>query len=444
MQALKWTIAIMILTLSAVLPAAQANGVSVSHYESLQRLSIRSAGISNHSIAQQLQRATRVDLSFDAMGRTFDLRLEPNGSLLSVESRNALPNGIGIFRGQLANNPDSWARIVVFDDMPRGVIWDGSEMYAVEAPGDSVLKSSGPIIYRLADTLIEPGSMSCASQEFAGSGAAVLANLSGELAAVVAQAPGAVSEITMAAIGDSLFTNDMGGDADAVAAIIARLSIVDGYFSEQVGVQIDVQHFETFSDPADDPFATPADPGTGETNSGDLLAELGGYRESTPPQNSRGLTHLYTGRDLDGSTVGIAYRDELCHSRFAAGLSEGGNHRGSTFDALIAAHEIGHNFGATHDGDPLGTCPDVVGNFIMSPSVNNETQFSACSIAIMEARATAAACAAVLPTVDMQIALNALSTTVLLGADTVLTYDVTNRGGSPATSVTADTLCRLT
>jgi len=435
MKAFRWAIAITIITVSSALSAAEANGVSVSHYEALERLSIRSASISNSPATQKLQRAAPVDLSFDAYGRTFDLQLEPNNSLLSVASRNALPEGISIFRGQLANNPDSWARIVVFDGIPRGVIWDGTEMFAIEAPNDNVVNSSTSVIYRLADTLIEPGSMSCASEGFVTSGAEVLANLSGELAAVVAQAPGAVSELTMAAIGDSSFTNDHGGDVDAAAAMLTRLNIVDGYFSAQVSVQIDVQHFETYSDPAADPFTTPEDPATGETDPSILLGELAGYRQLTAEQNSRGLTHLYTGRDLEGSTVGIAYRDELCQSRFGAGLSEG--KRGSTFDALIAAHEIGHNFGATHDGDPIGSCPDVVGNFIMSPSVNNETQFSDCSIAVMEARATAALCVDLLPTVDMKIELNAPSTTVLLGADTVLSYDVTNRGGSPATNVTA-------
>ena len=46
---------------------------------------------------------------------------------------------VEVYRGQLANNPQSWARIVVFNGMPRGMIWDGVEMYAIEAPGDSAL-----------------------------------------------------------------------------------------------------------------------------------------------------------------------------------------------------------------------------------------------------------------------------------------------------------------
>ena len=45
----------------------------------------------------------------------------------------------------------------------------------------------------------------------------------------------------MTVLGDSQFTNFHGGEAAAIAAMPARFNNVDGYFSEQVGVQLDVQ-----------------------------------------------------------------------------------------------------------------------------------------------------------------------------------------------------------
>ena len=271
--------------------------------------------------------------------------------------------------------------------------------------------------------------MSCGVGSSVSSGAVAYEKLMAEVATAKAQGPGAVTEITMGAIGDSDFTNNMGGDGPAAAAIIARLNNVDGYFSGQVGVQIRVPTIETFSDPAADPFGPTLDPSV-------LLDEVGTYRQNTPAQNANGLTHLYTGRDLTGTTVGIAYLGALCSPFFGSGLSEGNG--SATFDSLVSAHEIGHNFGADHDGEIGSTCEVETGQFIMSASINGENQYSACSIAIMEAEAAAAACVAPLDTVDMSVVLNGQSGTVLLGANTALTYDISNNGIDPATGVTVD------
>jgi hypothetical protein len=126
----------------------------------------------------------------------------------------------------------------------------------------------------------------------------------------------------------------------------------------------------------------------------------------------------------------------LCDNFAGAGLSEG--NRGPLLDSLIAAHEIGHNFNADHDGVVGSSCESEPQTFIMAQSVNSNPQFSACSIAVMEARAATASCVTALPVVDMSIALNNQSSTVLLGANTVLDYDVRNNGISAATNVAAD------
>ena len=422
MRAFRWTVACLIFSISSVSFGAQPDGIVLSHYEPLQRLSIQSSG---SEYSQNLQAAGPGTLSFDALGRTFDIQLEPNTSLLSAESRAALPDGVTPYRGQLAGKPGSWTRIVIADGMPRGLIWDGEQLFAIEAPGDSLVNSASPVIYRLADAIIAPGTMSCGTAAFSSNGSAMYKALLTELNMAMAQGPGAVSEINIGAIGDFEFTSAQGANADA--AILTRLNNVDGIYSQQLGIQINVPVVETFA-AAGDPFTDVTDPG-------DFLLEVAGYRRDTAAQNSQGLTHLYTARNLDGSTVGIAFTSALCSKNFGAGLTQGTG--GAAFDSLVTAHEMGHNFGAPHDGVPGSACEAEPSTFLMATTLNGNDQFSACSIVEMQddiaaASTGPAACITQLPGVDIRIALNGQPPTVLLGNSAPVTFDVINNGTDPS------------
>ena len=403
--------------------AAEDPGFVVTHHEALQRLSLNGAA---PTAKQKVRQAAPFNLSFDALGQTFSLDLEPNDRVLSPESRAALSNEVSLHRGRLNGKAGSWVRIVMSDGTPQGLIWDGGEMYALEAPGDNAVRSDYPIIYRLADTYVTPGTMTCGSSLAGGSASAMYAKLVGELAMAQASGPGATSEIHLSAIGDFEFSELHGPIADV--AIATRLNNVDGIFSEQLGVQISVETVEVHSD-ADDPF-------TGTLVAGDLLDELGLYRRDSPVHSSQGLTHLYTGRNLNGNTVGIAYQNALCSMRFGAGLTEG--RHTPLLDSLIAAHEIGHNFGAPHDAEAGSVCEAEPETFLMAPSVNGSDQFSQCSIAQMQPRIENAACITPLPTVDMSISSTDDGSSVLLGNDATVTFNVSNVGTVEATNVTAD------
>lgn len=422
MSAVRWICACALLVLSSSLFASTVEGITVSHFEPLQRMSL----YRGDAVAQQkLAVGGPVSLRFDAMGRSFDLELEPNGGLLQTAARSSIPADVGVYRGQVAGVPGSWTRIVIANGEPRGLIWDGNEMLAVEAPGDSVVAAAGPVIYRLADVTVEAGQMSCGSTSFASNGSAVYKSIVRELSARVG--PGAVDEIKLGAIGDFEFTNGQG--SNAAAAIATRLNNVDGIYSQQLAIQITTEAVETFSN-SSDPF-------TDETNSSLLLDEVSAYRVITPLQNQQGLTHLFTGKDLDGTTAGIAFVGALCSTRFGAGLAEAT--RGSTLDSLISAHEIGHNFGADHDGDPAESCPNEPPTFIMAASVGpSNNTFSPCSIGVMQAEAAAASCVTPLPVVDMSVGSSGQPGSVLLGNAANITFDLNNNGTMAATGVAAN------
>ncbi len=408
MQTIKFLAIAIVIALAPTLAAAD---VVVSHFEPLQQALISKTDQNGQSFSAKSSTPTSVSIRFDALGKSFDLQLVPNDRITSGLQ-------VEVYRGQLANNPQSWARIVLFDGMPRGMIWDGVEMYAVESPDDSTLPIDVPVIYRMADAFIVAGTMSCGSDFLSGSAADIVKDIVTATKVAVARAPGAVSEITMSAIGDFEFTQARGSDLAAEAAIATRLNNVDGFFSDQVGVQINVEYIEPINDP-NIPFDDTLVAGT-------LLGQVSEHRLQTAAHNSRGLTHLYTGKNLETTTVGIAWRGTLCESYFGAGLSEGNG--GATTDSLIAAHEIGHNFGAEHDGESETSCEAETGAFIMSPSINGSQQFSACSIAVMQAQAAAAVCTAALPAVDLSVRPVGQLSNVLLGAATDFEYEVSSNG----------------
>lgn len=408
--------------------ARAESGLVVTHHELLETFEV-GPGRAAAALGQEMGPATTT-LSFDALGRRYDLELETNTRLLPAAARQSLRPGVAVYRGKVTGLDGSWARIVIADGVPRGVIWNGSEMLAIEAPGDSAVAASSPVIYRLKDTYIAPGTMSCGTDTSGRSGATAYNKLVGELETAMAQSAAAADlQLDLGMVGDfELFQRFNNDAAQTEAAILTRINTVDGIYSEQLNVQLRVEQLDVFT-MANDPF-------TDELDAGRLLDEVGAYRQNTPAQLSQGLTHLYTGKNLDTSTVGIAFLDALCRGRFGVGLSEG---RGGAMTAsLIAAHEIGHNFGAEHDAETDSVCEDAPVGFLMEASVNGNDQFSQCSIDTITPNIAAASCITAPPTVDMRIGLDGSQGPVLLGADASLTFTASNSGTDSATGVEID------
>ncbi|MDX1480367.1 MAG: M12 family metallo-peptidase [Woeseiaceae bacterium] len=406
-------------------PVAGAERVSVVHSEPLRGMTLQTAAA---AIDDADRLAGTTTIRFDALGRRFELDLQSNSALLTPAARAALGERTGVYRGRLRGVDDSWVRIVMHDGVPSGMLFDGDQMLAIESGVDPA--DPGARIFRLADVVIEPGTMSCGAGSGAASGAELFAGVVAEMRTALQRGPGAVEEIEIGAISDEEFT---AAKTNPEQAILTRLNNVDGIYSSELGIQITVPLVEVF-DAQDDPF-------TDTTDSGDLVDELRSYRSSNAAQSSLGLTHLFTGRDLDGTTVGIAFVGALCRPSFGAGLTQATST--ITTDSLVAAHEIGHNFGANHDGDaapegedPQDYCPDEPDDqFIMAPRVSQSPQFSECSKQVMLRYAAAASCITPLPATDPTITSFGEPETALLGNIISLNFDVDNRGSIDAENV---------
>ncbi len=79
-----------------------------------------------------------------------------------------------------------------------------------------------------------------------------------------------------------------------------------------------------------------------------LLSE---FRNTTATQNNQtDMKHLFTAKNLDGQTIGLAYVGVVCaYPEWSYGLTQ----QYYTYTPYIFAHEIGHNFGAQHSSSGL-------------------------------------------------------------------------------------------
>jgi hypothetical protein len=382
------------LLLSGIATAAPPSGLRILQHQALRMLPGAREGRS---------------LQFDAYGRRFELQLERNERLRFVDARR-MP-GVEPMRGSVVGAPGSWVRLTRTPAGMFGLLFDGRDLYAIEpaaaaaghAVGPMEASGSAPVIYRLADTLMPPGEASCAVVTLddlparrATTGQQAFDNVAGELQALAATLP--TRQIEVAIVGDFEFSGlTFANGLTPEAAIAARMNIVDGIYSSQVGVKIIVADVTVFRT-TNDPFTATTVPGT-------LLNELANWRQVTPAQASRGLTHLLTGRELDGTTVGIAFLGSVCSTRAAAGLTQGT--LSTTNSALVIAHEMGHNFGAEHDGEAGKACEATPQTFLMAPRLNGSDRFSACSLGTIGPVVNAARCVVALSVPDADLDLPA-------------------------------------
>lgn len=91
------------------------------------------------------------------------------------------------------------------------------------------------------------------------------------------------------------------------------------------------------------------------TDSGTLLTRFGARWNSLHGSITRDVAHLFTGKNLNGGTIGVAFLGTVCNTLGAYGLSESRFSNNFTSRVGLTCHELGHNFSAPHC-DGRGTC----------------------------------------------------------------------------------------
>jgi hypothetical protein len=102
------------------------------------------------------------------------------------------------------------------------------------------------------------------------------------------------------------------------------------------------------------------------TDPGVLLTNQFQANWNSSPQSfiRRDLAHLFTGKNIDGSVIGIAYLGVVCNTGSAYGLVQSRFTGSMTSRIALSAHEIGHNWNAPHCNDPpcspFPSCCDIM------------------------------------------------------------------------------------
>ncbi len=123
------------------------------------------------------------------------------------------------------------------------------------------------------------------------------------------------------------------------------------------------------------------DPWTSSTAAGTLLND---FRSWGPSGFAavHDVGSLWTDRDFNGGTVGIAYLGVICTGSRYNCLQNFTNN--PVTKRMMVAHELGHNFNASHDASGSNT--------IMAPAVNSATTWSAASINSIDAHVASRWC----------------------------------------------------
>jgi hypothetical protein len=402
--------------------AAPTNGFRVLHHQSVQVQSQKGVGSSER-------------MTFDAYGRRFELTVAPNERIrrgITASSTQAVP-----LQGTVDGIPNSWVRVTRSASGLRGMLFDGQQMYAIEPAAEVAAVAVQPlsasegdtVVYRLSDALMPVETMKCeiatpdSTPESPRTAADAMHSLASEIDTFETAEATAIKQVRVGVVGDFEFTNQFAGNTTPEDAIVARMNIVDGIFTTQLGVKVSLATPTL--------FRTASDPFTKSVPS-ELLTEVRNFRNGSQAQKQLGITHLMTGRNLDTTTVGIAYIGGLCDAQFGASLSQSVSN--TTQAALIAAHEIGHNFGAPHDGES-GACSATDSSFLMAPQLNGNDQFSACSIQQIQPRVNNSSCLTMYVPPDASIAVANPTLTATVGTALVASFTVRATGDDASDNV---------
>jgi hypothetical protein len=271
--------------------------------------------------------------------------------------RNVEPGKARTLRGTVVEIDGSAVAASMVDGGLRArIILPDGTIYWIEPIGSRVA-SAGPgdhAVYREEDVIPDGGTCMAlhppigltANETEAGS---------------VAAAGLAIAEIAIDA--DYDYYLDFQWDDDPVAATEAQINEVINAINVQYERDVGIRHVITAiiirtaePDPYDDAV----------TDAGDLLVAFKQHWFTTQGHINRDIAQLFTGKNLDGGTIGIAWVGVICNTAFGYSVVESNCCSNFACTTDLSAHELGHNWDAVHC-----SCP----GWTMNPTIQCANRF---------------------------------------------------------------------
>ena len=287
------------------------------------------------------------------------LEQQRDGSYIEIE-----PGPVNTYRGILAGQPQTRVVAAVVGDQLVGGFEDEDGRWWIEEDGlgGQVLKH---------ESEVEPCKGTCGtddlpifSDEEFEEGFEDLPELPSGFFG------GLFDECQLACDMDYEFYQDYGGSSES--KVNSDINNVNGFnYEPEVNVTHTITTLIIRSD-ANDPYTT--------NNAGDLLGQVRSHWIGEQQGVQRDLVQMFTGRNLAGTTIGVAYLDAICSTNLGYGLCETGFNTSCQTDLI--SHELGHNWGCQHIDD---------GN-TMNSSLTCSNTFSAGSRNTIETTAATSGC----------------------------------------------------